>query len=189
VDAVAVAEQAEDEWLVLSYGDNPTVRLDCTVLDRIFADGSSMVLSLEKTMVTLPIEAGPLHALNLAERLSIYTRSAPITTPRAYEQHKRRLAAATDPTSTPEPCLWFGVEAVQLRGDLLCVGDVAFRAAEVEAYGIAGALLPLPGGMLQAGLAVLAMEATFRVENAGLLAQRIAEYEARVNSSPDGSYG
>jgi hypothetical protein len=184
VDADAVAEQDQGEWLVLSYGDNPTVRLDCTVLDRIFADGSSLVLSLETTMATLPIKAGPLHALHLAERLSMYTRSAPITTRRSYEQHKRRLATATDPTSIPEPCLWFGLDAVEVRGELLCIGDVAFRAAQVEAYGIAGALLPHPNGLLQAALAVLALDATFRVENVKLLAQRIAEYEARANSSP-----
>jgi hypothetical protein len=146
-----------------------------------------LLLALGDLEVALHVVDGPNAAHRIAEQLRPYTRSAPITRPEVYEDARRRLhthahhereGAARRELAR---ALTVGNDVVQVAGDFLQVGSVAFRIEEVREYALRGANLPLPGGrLLQAamGLLVVAAEQRARAgEDLEALAGRVAAYE------------
>lgn len=173
-------EEVSDHWLLLTYGPNPTIRLDCTALDRVLALEECLILSIGELTVDLTIVGGPTCAREFAERLSVYTRSAPITTQAAYDRHRAFLVAATNSISTVDPFLWFGADVVQSHGDWLYIGNIAIDLDQVRQYARVAAPLPLPQGKIQAAITLLPVAANYRSDDPRQLAARIADYESRV---------
>ena len=147
-----------------------------------------LLLALGDLEVALHVADGPEAAKGIADQLAPYTRDAPITRPEVYEDAKRRMRAQAEGKGEAsakrelEHALLVGEEVVHLRGDFLQVGAGAFRISEVREYALRGANLPLPGGrLLQAAMGLLVVAAEERAatgEDLGLLAKRIADYEA-----------
>jgi hypothetical protein len=147
-----------------------------------------LLLALGDLEVALHVVDGPDAAKRIADQLAPYTREAPITRPEVYEDARRRLHAQAQGKSHEaarreiERGLLVGADTVQVNGEYLQVGQVAFRIDEVREYALRGANLPLPGGrLLQAamGLLVVAAEERARAgENVEALSRRIADYEA-----------
>jgi hypothetical protein len=148
-----------------------------------------LLLSLGELDVALHVADGPEAARQISEHLKPYSRHAPITRPDVYEDARRRLEAnlrgatrAAEVRRELERGLMVGSDTVQVSGDYLQVGSVAFRIDEVRDYAQHGANLPLPGGrLLQAAMGLLIVAAEHRAqagEDIGALRQRIAQYEA-----------
>ncbi len=144
----------------------------------------SLVLgSLE---VALHVADGPEAAKRIADTLSQYSRSAPITRPEVYQDAKQRMRdqiAGKSKSNEQEARLGLrvGDETVTVAGEFLKVGNVRFRIPEVREYALRGGNLPLPGGrLLQAALGLLVVAADERARNGedlALLGKRIAAYE------------
>jgi hypothetical protein len=151
------------------------------------ARSRDLLLALGDLEVALHVADGPEAAKRLADQLQGYTRAAPITRPEVYEDARRRLEAQLRGTRAPlrrelERGLLVGKEVVQVSGDYLEVGSMAYRIDEVREYALRGANLPLPGGrLLQAAMGLLVVAAEERAkqgEDASELSRRLAEYEA-----------
>lgn len=136
--------------------------------------------------VALHVADGPEAAKRIADTLSQYSRSAPITRPEVYQDAKQRMrdqVAGKDGNGDREARLGLrvGDETVTVSGDFLEVGAVRFRIPEVREYALRGDNLPLPGGrLLQAALGLLVVAAAERARNGedlALLGKRIAAYE------------
>lgn len=175
-------ERVDGAWLALDYPENPTIRIDARLLDRILVDDDDVLLTIGETTVALTITRGVGGARDIAERLFPYTRSAPITQAEVYEDAKRRLEAANSRESyRAEPALFFGSEGVYASDEILYIGDFRCLISDVERYEALGAVIPLPnGGGMQAALAMLVVAARQRREDLTVLSRRIADYETRV---------
>jgi hypothetical protein len=145
-----------------------------------------LLLALGNLEVALHVADGAEAAKRISDKLSPYTRSAPITRPEVYQDARRRLQAQAagknlDVARDAEKGLTVGDEAVRVSDGFLRVGSVSFRVEEVREYALRGANLPLPGGrLLQAamGLLVVAADERARIgEDLEALASRIAAYE------------
>ena len=146
-----------------------------------------LLLVLGSLEVALHVADGPEAAKRVADNLSQYSRSAPITRPEVYQDAKRRLSEqlagkrATNPRES-QAGLWVGDETVMVSGEFLCVGEIHFPIPEVRDYALRGGNLPLPGGrLLQAALGLLVVAADERArkgEDLDALGKRIAAYEA-----------
>lgn len=136
--------------------------------------------------VALHVADGPDAAKRIADTLSQYSRSAPITRPEVYQDAKQRMrdqVAGNAERGDREAGLGLrvGDETVTVSGDFLQVGAVRFRIPEVREYALRGGNLPLPGGrLLQAALGLLVVAADERArkgEDLKVLGDRIAAYE------------
>lgn len=182
----------EIPWLVIEAAGNPTIRLDTRMLDTIVASENELTLAVDDLRVSMVDEAGAEDAKEIVSKLQPYTRRAPITREDVYDDAKTRLRVLSEQKhgrndgklpDTGEPGLMFGEDPVFARGEYLCVGEIFhFTMSEVQAYALAGALLPIPNrGVLQAAIArLVAPVARRKVEkDRALLAKRIKAYEAR----------
>ena len=188
--ANAHKEWVDANWLVLAYLDNPTIRVDARMLDRILADESDIVFGFDEMTASLRIMGGERVARHIADSLAPYTRSAPLLKADVYEHSKRRLAAINGlvgPKSVP--AVLYNSEPVWASDKTLYIGDFAVCSlAKVDRCSVLGTELQVPNGWLQAGLAMFVVAA--RHENVEVLMQRISDYEARcaaVVSDQDGS--
>ena len=136
--------------------------------------------------VALHIADGPEAAKRIADTLSQYSRSAPITRPEVYQDAKQRMrdqVAGNAERSDREAGLGLrvGDDTVTVSGDFLVVGKVRFPISEVRDFALRGGNLPLPHGrLLQAALGLLVVAANERAKNGEdleLLGKRIAAYE------------
>jgi len=153
-----------------------------------------LLLALGELEVALHVVDGPEQAKRIADRLAPYTREAPISRPEVYEDAKRRLLAqasgggVSEARRELERGLLVGSDAVQVEGNLLRVGGVAFRIDEVRDYALRGANLPLPGGrLLQAAMGLLVVAAEERArsgEDLEALAARVHAYEQWTGRMP-----
>src|ERR1041385_7454172 len=107
-------ERVESYWLVLHYTNNPPIRLDTRLVDRVFADDRELVLDVDGTTLSLRITGEQGTAYELAEQLAPYTRSAPIANQDIYEDAKRQLAQIADRDVRMAPWLFFGSDAVRV---------------------------------------------------------------------------
>ena len=153
------------------------------------ARSRDLLLALGDLEVALHVADGPEAAKNVADQLAPYTRDAPITRPEVYEDAKRRMRAQAEGKGEAsakrelESALLVGDHVVHLKGDYLIIGpSKAFKLHEVKELALRGANLPLDGGrLLQAAMGLLVVAAEERAaggEDFGLLAKRIADYEA-----------
>lgn len=146
-----------------------------------------LLLVLGELEVALHVADGAESAKRIADRLSPFTREAPITRPDVYEDARRRLEAEAQGSRDAQLAhelkrgLSVGDDVVRVHEGYLKVGGVAFRIDEVRDYAVRGANLPLPGGrLLQAamGLLVVAAEQRARAgEDVQALSERLARYE------------
>lgn len=145
-----------------------------------------LLLVLGTLEVALHVADGPEAAKRIADTLSQYSRTAPITRPEVYQDAKRRMreqvSGKTDSTERESRVgLRVGDQTVIVSGDYLQVGQRRFRIPEVREYAIRGGNLPLPDGqLLQAALGLLVVAADERARNGedlNLLGERIAAYE------------
>lgn len=146
-----------------------------------------LLLVLGDLEVALHVADGPDAAKRIADHLHGYTREAPITRPDVYEDARRRLEAQLKGGRAParrelERALLVGKDVVQVSGDYLEIGPMAYRIDEVREYAHRGANLPLPGGkLLQAAMGLLVVAADERArqgEDLEKLSQRLSDYEA-----------
>lgn len=177
-------ERVEGGWLLLAYPDNPTIRLDGRLLDRVLVDDPYLVLSVADVTAFLRISAGSEVARSIAEELAAHTRSAPIADRETYEIAKRRLTAACEEKLPLVPALFVGDDLVRVSADVLYVGQFACRVSDVEWYATISGELPLPNGRLQAALAMLVIAAQCRQDDQLLLRRRIADYETQEFADP-----
>ena len=166
--------------------------LGLVAVDRAFESrrrvrNRELLLSLGNLDVALHVADGAAAAADLEARLAPYTRAAPITTVEAYEDARRRLAAAGEgraPGSATRLAgtLTVGPDDVTVRDGVLVVGDAAFTIDAVREQALRGANLVLPGGRLvQAAVGLLVVAAADRAragEDLEALSQRVATYEA-----------
>ncbi len=169
-------------WMIASAG------LGYLAYDR-FAEARRRVknrdlrLGLGDLEVALHVVDGPEGAKQIADRLSGYTRTAPITRADVYEDACRRLRRDDrgDAQQPLVPSLFVGSDFVEVSGSCLRVGQVRFPISQVQDYAIRGANLPLPGGQrLQAAMGLLVVAAQQRLadgEDMDALTERIAAYE------------
>jgi len=144
-----------------------------------------LLLAIGDLEVALTISDGPEAARSIAERLSPYTREAPITGVAVYEDARRRLQSLMQGKPARDAYLGeglaVGTEQVVFQGGRLEVGSVSFTIDEVREHAVRGANLPLAHGqLLQAAMGLLVVAARERAEqgeNPETLAARIAEYE------------
>jgi hypothetical protein len=152
------------------------------------ARSRDLLLALGDLQVALHVADGPEAAKGIADQLAPYTRDAPITRPEVYEDAKRRMRAQAEGRGEAsarrelEHALLVGNDVVHKRDDFLQVGTQPFPIDDVKEYAQRGANLPLSGGrLLQAAMGLLVIAAEERAaagEDLGLLAKRIADYEA-----------
>lgn len=157
------------------------------------ARSRDLLLALGDLEVALHVADGPDAAKRIADQLSPYTRTAPITRPEVYEDAKRRLYVQSqgiqDDSLERElhNGLLVGSDVVHVKGNYLQVGDQPFALEDVREYALRGANLPLPNGrMLQAALGLLVVAAEERArkgENLEELSRRVSEYEAWTGRS------
>jgi hypothetical protein len=145
-----------------------------------------LLLSLGSLEVALHVADGPDAAKRVAENLSQYTRTAPITRPEVYQDAKRRLVeqSSGDVSSRKDEVergLKVGDQGVTVVGEALRVGDTTFPIDVVRDYALRGQNLPLPDGqLLQAAMGLLVVAANERAkrgEDLEGLSRRIAAYE------------
>lgn len=144
-----------------------------------------LLLALGSLEVALHVADGAGAAKRIADRLSQYTRSAPITRPEVYQDARRRMQAQAagnhDVANADTEALRVGDELVSVEDGFLNVGSVSFRVPEVREYALRGANLPLPGGrLLQAAMGLLVVAAAERARNGEdlhALSKRISAYE------------
>jgi hypothetical protein len=145
-----------------------------------------LLLALGNLEVALHVADGPEAAKNIADKLSPYSRSAPITRPEVYEDARRRLQAQISGRDDHarreiEGGLVVGSEVVRVEGEELLIGEIRFDIKDVREFALRGANLPLPGGrLLQAAMGLLVVAADARAregEDLELLSERIAAYE------------
>jgi hypothetical protein len=134
-----VIERAEKHWLVLEYPGNPVIRVDVRFLDRIFVVNDILVLAARDVAPRLEIAGGADVARQLAESLSshVHTHVLP------------------DACSLPVVC--FGSDIVRATNANLYIGDFVCTISDAIRYAEVGASLPLPNGVMQAALALLAL--------------------------------
>jgi hypothetical protein len=178
----APKERVESCWLVLHYTNNPPIRLDARLLDRVLVDDRDLLLEVDGNVLALRITGEEGTAYDLAEQLAPYARSAPITQQDVYEDARRRLARVADKDERMAPWLFFGSDPVQVSNEIVYIGEFACTIFDAERYARVGGELPLPSGKIQAGLVMLVVAARKRTDDAALLSRRIAEYEARFKS-------
>jgi hypothetical protein len=151
-----------------------------------------LLLALGTLEVALHVADGPVAAKRIADKLTPYSRSAPISRPEVYQDAKRRLREQTaghSDSSERESQLGLkvGDEKVLVSGEFLKVGHISFRIDEVRDYALRGANLPLPGGrLLQAAMGLLVVAAAERAksgEDLQALSKRISAYEAWTGRS------
>jgi hypothetical protein len=151
------------------------------------AQSRDLLLVLGDLEVALHVADGPEAAKRLADHLQGYTREAPITRPDVYEDARRRFEAQLSGGRAPvrrelERALLVGKDVVQVAGEYLEVGPMAYRIDEVRDYALRGANLPLPGGrLLQAAMGLLVVAAEERAtqgEDLDKLSRRLTDYEA-----------
>ena len=145
-----------------------------------------LLLALGNLEVALHVADGPEAAKNIADQLSPYSRSAPITRPEVYEDARRRLHAQISGRDDHarreiEGGLVVGSDVVRVEGEDLLIGEIQFNVKDVREFALRGANLPLPGGrLLQAAMGLLVVAADSRAregEDLELLSERIAAYE------------
>ncbi|MCP4445279.1 MAG: hypothetical protein GY811_08045 [Myxococcales bacterium] len=145
-----------------------------------------LLLVLGTLEVALHVADGPQAAKRIADTLSQYSRTAPITRPEVYQDAKRRMCEQE--SGNPDRSegesrvgLRVGDETVLVSGEYLEVGEIRFRIPEVRDYALRGGNLPLPGGrLLQAALGLLVVAADERARNGEdlkILGERISAYE------------
>jgi len=151
------------------------------------ASSRDLLLVLGSLEVALHVADGPVAAKRIADTLTQYSRSAPITRPEVYQDAKRRLREQVSgkrerSEGSDAGGLKVGDETVTVSGEFLQVGAIQFRIQEVRDYAMRGGNLPLPGGrLLQAALGLLVVAADERARNGedlDALGKRIAAYEA-----------
>jgi hypothetical protein len=175
-------ERVESYWLVLDYTDNPTIRLDARLLDRVLVDDRDLVLEVDNTVIALRITGEEGTVYELAERLAPYTRSAPITQQEVYEDARRRLARIAEKDERMAPRLFFGSDPVRVSDEIVYIGEFACTLSDAARYSRVGAALPLPNGAMQAGFVMLVVAARKRTDDAAMLSRRITEYETRLRA-------
>ena len=175
-------ERVESYWLVLDYTDNPTIRLDARLLDRVLVDDRDLVLEVDNTVIALRITGEEGTVYELAERLAPYTRSAPMTQQDVYEDAKRRLARIAAKDERMAPWLFFGSDPVRVSDEIVYIGEFACTLSDAVRYARVGAALPLPNGAMQAGFVMLVVAARKRTDDAAMLTRRIIEYETRLQA-------
>lgn len=117
-------ETSERNWLVLRYPNNPPIRLDVRILDRVFAADAALYLTVETHTVALTIVSGPTAAARIAEALAPYTRSAAITSQEGYEDGKRRLdLASRNVADNAAFALYLGSPDIFYSKGNFCLGD------------------------------------------------------------------
>ena len=173
-------ERIESHWLVLDYADNPVIRFDARLLDRVFVNDQDLILEVDETVVALRIIGTEGSAYELAAALAPYTRSAPITQREVYEDAKRRLAGIGEEDERLASSLFFGSDPVRVSNEIVYVGEFACTLSDTERYASVGAALPIANGALQAGLVLLVIAARKRSDDAAILSRRITEYETRL---------
>src|ERR1041385_8902520 len=140
-------ERVESYWLVLDYIDNPPIRLDARLLDRVLVDDRDLVLEVDDTVIALRITGEEGTVYELAERLAPYTRSAPITQQDVYEDARRRLARIAETDERMAPRLFFGSDPVRVSDEIVYIGEFACTLSDAARYSRVGAALPLPNGV------------------------------------------
>jgi hypothetical protein len=175
-------ERVESYWLVLHYTDNPPIRFDARLLDRVFVNDRDLVLEVDETVVALRIIGEEGTAYKLAEALVPYTRSAPITRQDVYEDARQRLAGIGEKGERLAPSLFFGSDPVRVSDEIVYVGEFACTLSDTKRYASVGAALPISDGALQAGFVLLVVAARKRADDAAILFRRITEYETRLNA-------
>jgi hypothetical protein len=173
---------AESCWLVLNYPKNPTIRLDARVLDRIVASDDEIVLEANDFGIALQVRSGVAAAASIATVLAPYTRSAPMTSPETYEDAKRRLQQAMNPTAEPWPtALVVGDDVVTISRSTLWIGSISYPHQEIAERMASAGLMEVPGGWLNASVAMLVIADLYRrPEDPEALRAMIQEYEARL---------
>src|SRR5687767_3455676 len=175
----------EGSWLVIDLPDNPTIRLDAKLLDRILAADDQLALTVGDLTPMLEVPDGPLAAAEIANTLAPYTRSAQIASVEVYRDAKRRLELASRGRyDNGALSLYFGKDDVFISDEVVRIGRDRFTVSEVTAYAGSESNLELSRGLLQAGLVMLVVAATKRREDIGLLSRRVAEFEQRTAVSP-----
>jgi hypothetical protein len=152
-----------------------------------------LLLALGDLEVALHVADGAEAAKRIADQLSPYTRTAPITRPEVYEDAKRRLYTQSqglpDGSSAREleGGLVVGTDVVHVTQDFLHVGERMFHIDDVREYALRGANLPLPNGrLLQAAMGLLVVAAEKRArkgEDLDELSRRVSEYESWTGRS------
>jgi hypothetical protein len=171
-------ERVDGSWLILSYPNNPCIRLDARFLDRILVDERDLILSVEELSVAVSIGA-VCGASSIAEQLARYTRSAPILESEMYEYTKSRLINIDKRGHQRDaPALFFGDSPVLVGDEILYIGGFACRILDVTRYAEVGASILLPNGSMQAALAMLVVAASRRTEDLTALSEKIVEYES-----------
>ena len=174
-------ERVESYWLMLHYADNPPIRLDARLLDRVFVLDRDLILEVDETVVALRIASkDTIH--ELAEGLAAYTRSAPITQQDVYEDARRRLATIGEKDARMAPSLFYGNDPVLVSDEIVYVGEFACTLSDAKWYASLGAELPLSNGVMQAGLVMLVVAARKRTDDAAMLSRRVTEYETRFKA-------
>jgi len=173
-------ERVDGNWLILTYKDNPPIRLDARLLDRVVANDCELILEVDDMRFGI-VMAGEEDARRVAEALAPFTRSAPITSPEAYEYAKRRLALAKSRSRDQAAALFFGEDSAYVSDECLYIGDFVCLIDDVVRYSEAAAALPLPKGKMQAVLAMILVVDRTRTENVELLSRRIAEFESSLH--------
>lgn len=126
-----------DNWLVFAVAPNPTIRIDLRLLDRVAQEEDSLIL-----------ERGELE-------ISVDTAD----TPEVMAAIARRVDVASSESPSLERFVFVGDDPIVYRDRMIHIGRLKYRVNEVSDYALAGANLPLPGGMLvQAALAMLVVE-------------------------------
>ena len=152
-----------------------------------------LLLALGDLEVALHVADGSDAAKRIADQLTPYTRTAPITRPEVYEDAKRRLYIQSQGMQDGslerelESGLLVGSDVVHVKDHYLQVGTVAFHIDDVREYALRGANLPLPNGrMLQAAMGLLVVAAEERArkgEDLEELSRRVSEYEVWTGRS------
>ena len=181
------SEWIEDSWLVLAYPQNPVIRFDSRILDRVLAEGTDLIMTVDETTGVVGLASGPERAMEFANELAAYTRSAPITRDDAYEDAKRRLEAlrANPQAIETRPALYFGSKAIIASAEILYVGEDAFSLTDLEELAIEGRAIALDGGAIRAALPKLIVAARARSEDPARLLDRIQTYELRRAEASD----
>ena len=168
-----------NSWLVLEYRANPSIRLNAVLLDRILADDDELVLAVNDYVIVVLVH-NPSLATKLAEELSPYTRSSPITRPEAYLDARRRLDVLEGSRESSRfAYLMFGDDEAHVRHNALCIGDTVIRNQDIARYATVGAALPVGEGFLWAPIAMLLIADHLRLpESREYLSRRLRSYES-----------
>lgn len=184
------SEVTDGSWLVLSYPTNPAIRIDSCIFDLVESSGSELILQSNATRFSLPMSSDEAARL-IAQQMTPFTRSVPITQVAAYEYARNRRSALQRGVIDDSVSLLLGDVSVTLSlldntrtldtlHGYIHFREVVFSLIDVSKYADAGAHLDLSFGSIQAALPVLLAADRLRDDDLEFNNYRIANYESKT---------